>query len=86
MIQQILNYQKFLYYILLSSIVMSQEPEDTLALDLDKMWDEVEWEEITDIIDVRYEVEYITATAGVRGAESEDEILQYLYYRKRAKR
>jgi hypothetical protein len=64
---------------------MSQEPEDTLALDLDKMWDEVEWEEITDIIDVRYEVEYITATAGVRGAESEHEILQYLYYRKTMK-
>jgi len=66
---------------------MSQEPEDTLALDLDKMWDEVEWEEIVDIIEEKaYEVEYITATAGVRGAESEDEILQYLYYRKRAKR
>lgn len=86
MIQLILNYQKVLYYILLSSIVMSQEPEDTLALDLDKMWDEVEWEEITEVIDVRYEVEYVTPVAGVRGAESEDEILQYLYYRKRAKR
>ena len=88
MIQQILNYQKFLYYILLSSIVMSQEPEDTLALDLDKMWDEVEWVDPSDfeIIDSYQEVEYITATAGVRGKESEDEILQYLYYRKRAKR
>ena len=38
------------------------------------MWDSVIWEEIVEIgeEDV-YEVEYITATAGVRGAEAEDE-------------
>ena len=89
MIQPILSYQKFLFCILLNSIVLSQEPEkDTLALDLDKLWDEVEWVDPSDfeIIDSYQEVEYITATAGVRGKESEDEILQYLYYRKKAKR
>ena len=79
MIQPILNSQKFLFYILLSSIVFSQEPEDTLALD----WDEIIWEEIFDVKKEEIqEVDNITATAGVRGAESEDEILQYLYYRK----
>ena len=47
------------------------------------MWDSVIWEEIVEIgeEDV-YEVEYITATAGVRGAEAEDEALAQLYYRK----
>ena len=84
MIQPILNYQKFLFFtILLSSIILSQEPEETLALDLDIMWDEVIWEEITEIgKEEIQEVDNITAVAGVRGAESEDEILQYLYYRK----
>ena len=80
MIQPILNYQKFLFFtILLSSIILSQEPEDTLALD----WDEIIWEEILDVEKEEIqEVDNITAVAGVRGAESEDEILQYLYYRK----
>ena len=32
--------------------------------------------------DVTYETEYITAVAGVRGAEAEDEALAHLYYRK----
>ena len=36
MIQPILSYQKFLFSILLNSIVLSQEPEkDTLSLDFD---------------------------------------------------
>jgi len=65
---------------------MSQEPEDTLALDLDSIWDDVEWIEITEIgKEYIGEVDQITATAGVRGKESEDEILQYLYYRKSMK-
>ena len=80
MIQLILNSQKFLFFTsLLSSTILSQEPEDTLALD----WDEIIWEEILDVEKEEIqEVDNITAVAGVRGAESEDEILQYLYYRK----
>ena len=80
MIQLILNFLKFLFFTnLLSSTILSQEPEDTLALD----WDEIIWEEILDVEKEEIqEVDNITAVAGVRGAESEDEILQYLYYRK----
>ena len=80
MIQPILNSLKLLFFTnLLSSTILSQEPEDSLALD----WDEIIWEEILDVKKEEIqEVDNITAVAGVRGAESEDEILQYLYYRK----
>ena len=83
MIQLILNSQKFLLCILLlSSIVLSQEPEDSLALD----WDAVDWVEIVEIGEEHIsEVDNITATAGVRGTEAEHEILQYLYYRRSMK-
>ena len=55
-------------------------------LDLDAMWDNTVWEEITDIADEEvYEVEYVTAVAGVRGAEAEDEALIHLYYRRSMK-
>ena len=83
MIQLILNSQKFLFFTsLLSSTILSQEPEDTLALD----WDEIIWEEILDVKKEEIqEVDNITAVAGVRGKESEDEILNYLYYRKSMK-
>jgi len=57
-----------------------------VALDLKSMWDNVEWVEIEDIPEtIVYEVDNITATAGVRGTEAEDEILNYLYYRKSMK-
>ena len=84
MIQPILNFLKFLFFTnLLSSIILSQEPEATLALDSDIMWDEVIWEEITEIgREEIQEVDNITAVAGVRGAEAEDEALYHLYYRK----
>ena len=84
MIQPILNSLKFLFFTnLLSSIILSQEPEETLALDLDIMWDEVIWEEITEIgREEIQEVDNITAVAGVRGAEAEDEALALLYYRR----
>ena len=83
MIQLILNSQKFLFFTsLLSSTILSQEPDDTLALD----WDEIIWEEILDVEKEEIqEVDNITAVAGVRGKESEDEILNYLYYRKSMK-
>ena len=59
------------------------------AMDIDSefnmeaMWEQAVWEEITEIQeDITYETEYITAVAGVRGAEAEDEALAHLYYRK----
>ena len=90
MIQPILSYQKFLFCILLNSIVLSQEPEkDTLALDfdldIDAMFEQAVWEEIQEVTTVYYEVEKITVVAGVRGAEAEDEALALLYYRKSMK-
>ena len=55
-------------------------------LDLDAMWDNTIWVEIQDIQDTEvYETEYITAVAGVRGAEAEDEALALLYYRRSMK-
>ena len=55
-------------------------------LDLDAMWDNTIWVEIQDIEDTIYgEVEQITAVAGVRGAEAEDEALHHLYYRRTMK-
>ena len=55
-------------------------------LDMDAMWDNTVWNEITDIAESEgYEVENITAVAGVRGAEAEDEALAHLYYRKSMK-
>ena len=59
--------------------------QDSLELDLDAMWDQVIWEEIEDVTTEVYEVENVTAVAGVRGAEAEDEALAHLYYRKSMK-
>ena len=54
-----------------------------VELDMDAMWDNTVWNEIADIVDTEvYEVEQITAVAGVRGAEAEDEALHHLYYRR----
>ena len=54
-----------------------------MALDLESIWDNVEWVEITEIGEEYIgEVEQITAVAGVRGAEAEDEALHHLYYRR----
>ena len=67
----------------------SQDDEDidldTVNLDLDAMWENTVWLEIEDVVDVYYEVEKVTAVAGVRGAEAEDEALALLYYRKSMK-
>ena len=46
------------------------------------MWENTVWQEIQDVTTVYAEVEQITAVAGVRGAEAEDEALQHLYYRR----
>ena len=59
---------------------------ESIDLDLDAMWESTVWEEIQEIGEVViYETEYITAVAGVRGAEAEDEALEHLYYRKSMK-
>ena len=59
---------------------------DEMDLDLDAMWENTVWEEIQDIADAEvYETEQITAVAGVRGAEAEDEALELLYYRRSMK-
>ena len=55
-------------------------------LDMDAMWDNTVWNEIEDIADEEIqEVDNITAVAGVRGAEAEDEALHHLYYRQSMK-
>ena len=57
-----------------------------MDLDLNDVWDNAIWEEIVEIGETEvYEVENITAVAGVRGAEAEDEALAHLYYRKSMK-
>ena len=65
----------------MSAPLFSQDEE----LELDAMWENPVWEEIQDVTDESYEVEKITAVAGVRGAEAEDEALQHLYYRRSMK-
>ena len=65
----------------MSALLFSQDEE----LDLDAMWENTVWNEIGDVVDEGYEVEKITAVAGVRGAEAEDEALQHLYYRRSMK-
>ena len=50
------------------------------------MWENTVWEEIQDVTDIVGEVEQITAVAGVRGAEAEDEALEHLYYRRTMKK
>ena len=53
---------------------------------MDAMWENTVWEEIEDVVTIEAEVEQITAVAGVRGAEAEDEALEHLYYRRSMKR
>ena len=70
--------------LLLVSVILGQDSTD-IELDLDAMWENTVWLEIEDVVDVGYEVEKVTAVAGVRGAEAEDEALSLLYYRKSMK-
>jgi len=58
---------------------------DTTDIDFDALWETTVWEEIEEINEIEGEVEQITAVAGVRGAEAEDEALEHLYYRKSMK-
>ena len=67
------------------SIQPSYSDSTDVELDLDAMWENTVWNEIQDVVSVGYEVEKVTAVAGVRGAEAEDEALRLLYYRKSMK-
>ena len=67
------------------SIQPSYSDSTDVELDLDAMWETTVWIEIQDVVDVGYEVEKVTAVAGVRGAEAEDEALKLLYYRRSMK-
>jgi len=68
------------------SIDMKEALAEVDKLDLDAMWDNTVWVEIQYIEDTEvYETEQITAVAGVRGAEAEDEALHHLYYRRSMK-
>jgi len=73
-----------LLILLMSTFLFSEDSTD-VELDLDAMWENTVWNEIQDVVDVGYEVEKITAVAGVRGAEAEDEALKLLYYRRSMK-
>lgn len=59
---------------------LSLQPQ-TEELNLESLFQNVKWKEIEDVVTKEYEVEKVTQTAGVRGNEAEDEILDYLYYR-----
>ena len=59
--------------------------DDEIDFDDDAMWDNTVWNEIEDVADEGYELEKVTAVAGVRGAEAEDEALHHLYYRQSMK-
>ena len=67
--------------IVMSCVLFSQDDD----LDLDAMWDNTVWNDIENVADAGYEVEKVTAVAGVRGAEAEDEALYHLYYRQSMK-
>ena len=72
------------FIIIFFTLQVARGEEDSLDVDLDleNLWETHIWEEIEDVVDVYYEVEQVTAVAGVRGAEAEDEALHHLYYRK----
>jgi len=70
---------------LLIGFVWSQDDDD-LDLDMDAMWDNTVWNEIEEVAALEvHETEKITAVAGTRGAEAEDEALHHLYYRQSMK-
>ena len=80
---RILSWQKILLSILFSNFLLGDA--DTTDIDFDALWETTIWEEIEEINEIEGEVEQITAVAGVRGAEAEDEALEHLYYRKSMK-
>ena len=62
-------------------IILPLLQQEEVDLDIDKLFKEAKWKEITEIPEKEiYELDNITATAGVRGNEAEHQILNYLYY------
>jgi len=75
--------RKLIFIPLILTLSWAQDEDE---VDLDAMWDNTVWNEIEDIADEDIqEVDNITAVAGVRGAEAEDEALYHLYYRQSMK-
>lgn len=66
---------------LIPTVLLSNK--DSLDYDI---WSDASWDTITHINEIEAEVEQIVSVAGVRGSEAKNEILKYLWYRKRAKR
>ena len=79
----IINMMPIVFFFL--NIQVSYSDTTDFELDLDAMWETTVWIEIEDVVSVGYEVEKVTAVAGVRGAEAEDEALALLYYRRSMK-
>ena len=80
---RILSYQKLLLSLLFSNFLLGDA--DSTDIDFDALWESTVWEEIEEINEIEGEVEQVVSVAGVRGAESEDEALEHLYYRKSMK-
>ena len=80
---RILSWQKLLFSLLISNLLLGDA--DTTDFDLDALWETTVWEEIEEINEIEGEVEQVVSVAGVRGAEAEDEALEHLYYRKSMK-
>ena len=80
---RILSWQKLLFSLLISNLLLGDA--DTTDFDLDALWETTVWEEIEEINEIEGEVEQVVSVSGVRGAEAEDEALEHLYYRKSMK-
>ena len=80
---RILSWQKLLFSLLISNLLLGDA--DTTDFDLDALWETTVLEEIEEINEIEGEVEQVVSVAGVRGAEAEDEALEHLYYRKSMK-
>ena len=80
---RILSWQKLLFSLLISNLLLGDA--DTTDFDLDALWETTVWEEIEEINEIEGEVEQVVSVAGVRGAEADDEALEHLYYRKSMK-
>ena len=61
--------------VLFSLLLLQQD-----SFNINKLFKDAKWEEIQEVTTEAYEVEKVTATAGVRGDEAEHEILHNLYY------
>ena len=81
-IHSFLYFAPLIYLLFISGLISQDGIEE---LDLDAMWENTVWEEIKNVETLEFEVEKVTAVAGVRGAEAEDEALEHLYYRRSMK-